>query len=101
MSDFEQYQRLQEAHRLATEYGGELVECECGCSFFEQVHFDQYLANRPVVIGQAIPYRPGIPSFYMLRCAKCGKLHEPNLTQGGRDTLRQQYDQFLDLMEKK
>lgn len=101
MSSFEEYQRQQDLFRRAREYGGDLVECECGNTYFEEVPVAQYLQHQPVIIGQQPAPRPGRPAYFMLRCVRCGKLHEPNIMRGARDNMNGDYDAFLDMLEAK
>jgi hypothetical protein len=102
MPSFEESQRDMAVRRKATEFGGDLIECEeCHGTHFEQVKITQYLANQPVVIGQEVPHRPGVDPFVLLRCITCGKFKEPNVMRGTRDNMNHVYDEFLDALEKK
>lgn len=80
----------------------DLIECECGCGYFEQVAVHQFPKIHTVILGQAVPPHRDI-TFYVFRCMRpgCGKIHEPTVQGIGPDRVRDLYDHFLDQMEGK
>lgn len=77
----------------------DVVVCQCGCSYLEQVPVHQFPKNHSVILGQAVPPH-GDMGFYVLRCIKCGEIYEPQVQIAARDSARRAYDHFLDEMER-
>ena len=85
--------------RLKSQEDADTVNCKaCGCTWFEQFPIAQYDKYHNVILAQRVPGKDGV-EFYLLRCAKCGEIHEPNVQIGPRDNLRNKYDAFLDNIE--
>ncbi len=76
------------------------VSCRCGCTYFEEVRAQQYMANHNVIIGQAVPaVMDGTATFFLLRCIKCKELTEPRIQRMNADRTDKKYQEFLDQME--
>ena len=73
----------------------DVIVCDCGNSWLEVVKLEQFLKEHQVILGQRPPRKENY-DFYMLRCPKCLKLHEPSVQFGGRDLGQQSYYDFLD-----
>jgi len=77
----------------------EVATCKkCENTWFEQLVVFQYPKHHSVVLGQEVPRQSQI-GFYLMKCAKCGELHEPKVQIGPQDSARKKYDQFWDDME--
>lgn len=77
----------------------DLVKCvACACTWFEQIQAVQVDKFHTVIIGQEVPHKSPVP-FQLLRCIRCGELHEPNISAGPQDVAKSKYDEFLDDME--
>lgn len=50
---------------------------KCGCSWFEEIKLARIDKNQIVIPGQSVPKLSD--SYILLRCGKCGELHEPPL----------------------
>jgi hypothetical protein len=64
----------------------------------EQIIVNQYSKYHTVILGQGVPTAEEM-GFFLLRCVKCGEVHEPNVTIGPVDVARKKYDEFWDQME--
>lgn len=77
----------------------DVVKCKtCGCTWTEQIDVAQFRESHNVLLGQTVPkYNDFV--FRVLKCVKCGELHEPHVQIGPRDSFHQAYNDFLDHME--
>lgn len=92
--------QFQEPNLMISHRNNEVVACKkCGCSWMEQLLVQQYNIHHNVILGQKVPAHNEI-GFWLLRCVKCFEVYEPNVQIGVRDSMRQEYDKFLDHMEK-
>jgi hypothetical protein len=75
------------------------IVCECGNSWLEVIFLQQFLKDFQVVLGQAPPRKKDF-GFYIFRCPKCLKIHQPSIQFGGRDFGQDDYDAFLELIDQ-
>jgi len=76
----------------------DVIQCQCGCTYFEQILVQQFPKLHNVILGQQVP-SAGDMGFYVFRCVKCHELYEPQVQIAARDLARKQYEKFLDNME--
>jgi hypothetical protein len=77
----------------------ETQRCECGCTYFEEVHAYQFPKLHNVILGQRV--KPiNEPSCYIFRCIRCFRLREPQIQLGPQDRTRKTYEKFLNEVNK-
>lgn len=76
-----------------------LYQCECGCSWFEEVKPLQMLkTSTPLMAYQALQPHRKLP-FPILKCIKCHQYHETNLQKIPNEHLSVYYS-FLEEVGK-
>jgi hypothetical protein len=68
---------------------------KCGNSWLEGVKLKQYVAFHNVVMGQAVPEISDMDIF-ILKCPKCGTLHDPSVELSPRNIYYKAWRQALD-----
>ena len=77
----------------------DVVKCNCGCPYLEQVEVQRFPKMHNVILGQKVQPQ-GDMSFFVFRCIKCNEVYEPSVQLAARDQSRKAYEDFLDEMEK-
>jgi hypothetical protein len=75
MNQWANFERSQNAAAKA-QLNKEIYECNCGCTWFEQLQVNQFVSENQIVPGQKVPPLNG-EDFYLLKCVKCSALTEP------------------------
>jgi len=96
MMQFSDFERQQIAAMRGPKQ--ELIICaECGSKWFETVQVAQFDANKIGTIGQ----NPLMEvSYSILRCIRCGELHEPPVNRTFNHPEAKKYDELLDTLEE-
>jgi hypothetical protein len=73
-----------------------VMTCDkCGNTWLELITVQHYSDVDLVGAGQR-PVPKGEVAFYLYRCVKCMKLHEPPTNISPHDSIRKSYDKMLD-----
>ena len=75
MNQWNNFERAQNA-AAKRQLNKEIYECQCGCTWFEQLQVNQFVSESQIIPGQKVPPLNG-EDFYLLKCAKCSTLTEP------------------------
>lgn len=76
----------------------QLIKCvECGGSWFECIELSQFDANKMSSLGQRPPYDGS--TYFVLKCGRCGELHEPPVNRVMFNTETKDYDSMLDELQ--
>lgn len=76
----------------------QLIKCiECAGSWFETVQLNQFDSNKISSLGQR-PMEDG-PAYFVLKCARCGELHEPPVNRVAFNQEAKEYDGMLDELQ--
>jgi len=77
-----------------------VLKCKkCGSTYFSEESFTQYKADHIVALGQRPPFITTKPAFIILKCV-CGELYEVRTSRGPNKKANEEYDNFLDVVEK-
>ena len=78
----------------------QLVECkECASTWLELIKVEQFDQNKMSTFLQK-PTPASDVHFYVLKCLRCGELHEPPMMRGVSNDISKAYDEMLDVMEE-
>lgn len=73
-----------------------VMTCDkCGNTWLELIAVQKYSDFDLISLGQK-PVSKGETPFYLLRCARCMRLHEPPVNNNPIDSARKEYDKMLD-----
>ncbi len=75
------------------------IQCDCGCTFFEEIKVQQFPRLHNLVVGQQLQPLDGI-DFFVIKCVHCGDIIAPQVMFGQQDVRSKRYDEFIAEIQK-
>lgn len=91
----EELPELPRATRITSDYA---VCATCACSWFQEIRVARVDRNKVLIPGQEVPKLT--ESMVLLKCAKCGELHEPTIATNTSHSYKMHREMIAELDSK-